>query len=166
MTTELAVQVLEAILLASSGKIKLATLKKFFVDFDLDYLIAQANHQLQNTGFLIYKNGQNVEIVTRPELAKYLINFFGFAENEATQDFLEVLAIIAYGGPIKLVEINKIRHKSSVLAIRSLVKEGLIKKDKFSYKVSESFLNFLGFKNVNQLPEYKKLRREIKKSLQ
>lgn len=166
MTNELAVQVLEAILLASSGKIKLTTLKKFFLDFDLDQLINQANYQLQKTGFLIYRNGQNVEIVTKPELAKYLINFFGFVDNETTQDFLEVLAIVAYGGPIKLAEINKIRHKSSLLVIRILIKEGLIRKDNFSYQVSKTFLNFLGFKNVRQLPDYKKLRREIKKNLQ
>jgi segregation and condensation protein B len=165
MTTELAVKVLEAILLAYRGKVNLNVLKKFFFGFDLDELIDKANFDLQSSGFIIYKNHQNAELVTKPELAKYLINFFGFENNQITHDLLEVLAIIAYGGPIKLREINRLRHKSSVLIIRSLLEEGLVKKEKFNYQISENFLSFLGFRTVTELPDYKKLRREIKRNL-
>ncbi|GIW65394.1 MAG: segregation and condensation protein B [Candidatus Parcubacteria bacterium] len=165
MTTDLAVKVLEAILLAYRGKVNLNILKKFFSDFDLEELINKANDDLKSSGFLIYQDSQSVELVTKPELAKYLVNFFGLENNEITQDFLEVLAIIAYGGPIKLGEINRIRHKNSMLVIKSLVAEGLVMKKNFSYQISENFLSFLGFRAVTELPDYKKLRREIKKNL-
>jgi segregation and condensation protein B len=163
MSKELALKVLDAILLSSKRKIKIETLKKFFHGLNLDELINEANLRYQNLGFFIYQNKNEIELVTRPELANYLVNFFGFEENELAQEFLEVLAIIAYGGPIKLEEINQIRNKKSFFIIKELLNEGLIKKEKKSYKVSEKFLQFLGFKSLKELPDYEKLRKEIRK---
>jgi len=163
MNKELALKVLDAILLSSRRKIKIETLKKFFHGLNLDELINEANLRYQNLGFFIYQNKNEIELVTRPELANYLVNFFGFEENELAQEFLEVLAIIAYGGPIKLEEINQIRNKKSFFIIKELLNEGLIKKEKKSYKVSEKFLQFLGFKSLKELPDYEKLRKEIRK---
>jgi segregation and condensation protein B len=163
MNKELALKVLDAILLSSRRKIKIETLKKFFQGLNLEELINEANQRYQNLGFFIYQNKNEIELVTRPELANYLMNFFGFEENELAQEFLEVLAIIAYGGPIKLEEINQIRNKKSFFIIKELLNEGLIKKEKKSYKVSEKFLQFLGFKSLRELPEYEKLRKEIRK---
>jgi segregation and condensation protein B len=163
MNKELALKVLDAILLSSKRKIKIETLKKFFQGLNLEELINEANQRYQNLGFFIYQNKNEIELVTRPELANYLMNFFGFEENELAQEFLEVLAIIAYGGPIKLEEINQIRNKKSFFIIKELLNEGLIKKEKKSYKVSEKFLQFLGFKSLRELPDYEKLRKEIRK---
>ena len=163
MNKELALKVLDAILLSSRRKIKIETLKKFFHGLNLDELINEANLRYQNLGFFIYQNKNEIELVTRPELANYLVNFFGFEENELAQEFLEVLAIIAYGGPIKLEEINQIRNKKSFFIIKELLNEGLIKKEKKSYKVSEKFLQFLGLKSLKELPDYEKLRKEIRK---
>jgi segregation and condensation protein B len=163
MNKELALKVLDAILLSSKRKIKIETLKKFFQGLNLEELINEVNQRYQNLGFFIYQNKNEIELVTRPELANYLMNFFGFEENELAQEFLEVLAIIAYGGPIKLEEINQIRNKKSFFIIKELLNEGLIKKEKKSYKVSEKFLQFLGFKSLRELPDYEKLRKEIRK---
>jgi segregation and condensation protein B len=163
MNKELALKVLDAILLSSRRKIKIETLRKFFQGLNLEELINEASLRYQNLGFFIYQNKNEIELVTRPELANYLMNFFGFEENELAQEFLEVLAIIAYGGPIKLEEINQIRNKKSFFIIKELLNEGLIKKEKKSYKVSEKFLQFLGFKSLRELPDYEKLRKEIRK---
>jgi segregation and condensation protein B len=163
MNKELALKVLDAILLSSRRKIKIETLKKFFQGLNLDELINEANQRYQNLGFFIYQNKNEIELVTRPELSNYLMNFFGFEENELAQEFLEVLAIIAYGGPIRLEEINQIRNKKSFFIVRELLNEGLIKKEKRTYKVSEKFLQFLGFKNLKELPDYERLRKELRK---
>jgi segregation and condensation protein B len=163
MNKELALKVLDAILLSSRRKIKIETLKKFFQGLNLEELINEANQRYQNLGFFIYQNKNEIELVTRPELSNYLVNFFGFEENELAQEFLEVLAIIAYGGPIKLEKINQIRNKKSFFIIKELLNEGLIKKERKSYKVSEKFLQFLGFKSLKELPDYEKLRKEIRK---
>ena len=163
MTKELALKVLDAILLSSRRKVKIETLKKFFQGFDLEELINSLSERYQNLGFFVYRQKDEIELVTRPELSNYLINFFGFEENELAQEFLEVLAIIAYGGPLKLQEINQIRNKKSFFIIKELLNEGLIKKEKKTYKVSEKFLQFLGFKNLKELPDYERLRKEIRK---
>ena len=163
MNKELALKVLSAILLSSRKKVRIETLKKFFYGLDLDELIYSLNQKYQDLGFYIYQNKNEIELVTQPGLASYLINFFGFEENELTQEFLEVLAIIAYGGPIKIQEINQIRNKKSSSIIKELLKEGLIEKDKKNYKVSQKFLQFLGFKSLKELPDYERLRKEIRK---
>ncbi|GIW65440.1 MAG: SMC-Scp complex subunit ScpB [Candidatus Parcubacteria bacterium] len=163
MDHQLALKILDAILLSARRKIKLSTLKNFFQGFDLDELISLAKQRYQDLGFFIYRDKDSLELVTRPELANYLINFFGLEENELAQELLEVLAIIAYGGPIKLEEINQIRNKKSASIIKELLNEGLIKKENKNYKVSEKFLHFLGFKSSKELPDYNRLRKEIKR---
>jgi segregation and condensation protein B len=163
MEKNLALKILDAILISSRRKIKLSTLKKFFAGLNLDELINEINQRYIDFGFFVYQDKDSIELVSRPELANYLINFFGYEENEIFQDFLEVLAIIAYGGPIGLNEINQIRNKKSFLIVRELLNEGLIKREKKSYQVSEKFLQFLGFKSLKELPDYQKLRRELRR---
>jgi segregation and condensation protein B len=163
MDNKLILRVLDAILISSRKKIKLTTIKNFFGDINLEQLIKELNQRYSDFGFFVYKNQNSIELVSRPELANYLINFFGYEENEAFQDFLEVLAIIAYGGPIDIARINQIRNKKSFSIIKELLKEGLIKKENKNYQVSEKFLRFFGFKSLEELPDYQKLRKELKK---
>lgn len=166
MDKELALKVLDAILISSKRKINLSTLENFFKDFkDIDVLalLEEANKRYQNLGFFIYKNNKSIEILPRPFLTTYLINFFGLEENEQFNDLFEVLAIIAYGGPINIKKINQVRNKRSGLIIKLLLDEGLIKKVNNNYIVSQKFLNFFGFKSLKELPDYKKLRNKIRK---
>lgn len=165
MREELASQILEAILIAARRKINKNILKKFFDGFDVSVLVNRINQRNKESGFFIYDDGKNLEILTKPELSSYLINFFGFEENDFVQDFLEVLAIIAYGGPINIRSINKIRGEKSYYLIRELIKQGYVKKDKSSYRISNKFLNFLGFTKEEELPDYYKLREEIRKKI-
>lgn len=165
MNKNLAIQILEAILLSSRNKIKKSTLNRFFTGFDLKELINLTNKRYKNFGFFIYEDKDSVELVTKPELAKYLINFFGLEEeNELIQEFLEVLAIVAYGGPISLKEINKLRGQKSSFILKELLNNGFIKKEKKYYRISYEFLKILGFKSEKELPDYHELRKEIKDS--
>jgi segregation and condensation protein B len=158
----LALKVLEAILLSAHRKLNKITLEKFFSGINFKELLKLANERYKDFGFFIYDDGKNLELVTKPELRNYLVNFFGFEENYLTQEFLEVLAIVAYGGPIQIQDINKIRGKKSYYILKELLKEGYVKKENKFYRVSDKFLNFLGFKREKELPEYKKLRKEIR----
>lgn len=160
-----AIQVLEAILLSAHRKVKKNTLEKFFSGFSLKELINLANHRFENFGFFIYDDGENLELVTKPELSSYLLNFFGFEENYFLQEFLEVLAIVAYGGPIKTQKINKIRGKDSAYILRELIKEGYVQRERLHYRISEKFLKILGFKKEQELPDYEKLRKAIREKI-
>ncbi len=162
MEKKLALKILDAILISSRRKVKIKTLKNFFKDLNLEELLAIAQKRYQNFGFFLNWDSECIELVNRPELYRYLVNFFKFEDNELLQELLEVLAIVAYAGPISLREINKIRNKESLTVLRELLNEGLIKKEKYSYKISDKFLDFFGFKNLEDLPDYHRLRKELK----
>lgn len=164
MNKNLALKILGAILVSSSKKVPKEKLKEFFSEFDLEKLVNYANQRYQRLGFLIYDDGQNLELVNQPELAEYLLDFFNYSENKKIlNEFIEILAIIAYGGPISYQEINQIRGKDSLLLIKKLFQQGYIKKEKQNYKISSRFLKILGIAKENELPNYYKLRKELKK---
>ncbi len=162
MNRDLALKVLDAILISSRRKVKIKTLKNFFKDLDVEGLLTIAQKRYEDFGFFLYRDKDYVELTNRPELSSYLINFFNFEENEYFQDFLEVLAIVAYAGPISLREIDQIRQKESTTILKELLNEGLIKKHRSLYKVSKKFLEFFGFQKLEDLPDYHRLRKELK----
>ena len=162
MKKDLALKILSAILLASRRKIKKTTLEKFFSGFNLEELINNLNKKLDEVGFFVYEDKDSIELVNRPELSSYLINFFGYEENEIFEEFLEVLAIIAYGGPISLQKINRLRGKKSSLIIKELLYEGLIEKVKNNYQITHKFLKILGLNRNQDLPNYYQLRKALK----
>jgi chromosome segregation and condensation protein ScpB len=165
MKKDLALKVLDAILISSHQKVKIKTLKNFFKDIDFDELIELAKARYQDFGFFLYQDKDYLELVNRPELSQYLFNFFKFENNEKMQEILEVLAIVAYAGPISLKEVNKIRQKDSKNVLLELLNEGFIKRHKSSYKASEKFLNLFGFEKLEDLPDYHRLRKELKRKL-
>lgn len=162
MDQELVLRILDGILLSGKRKIKKSTLAQFFSGFNLDDLLKKANDRYKNFGFFIYQDKDYVELINRPEIARYLINFFGFEENEILQDILEVLAIVAYGGPISLKELDRLRGKKSSVILKELLSGGFIKKEKNTYRITQKFLKILGFNKVEDLPDYQSLRRELK----
>ena len=113
---------------------------------------------------LISNNGQ-YQLTTAPENAALIQEFLkDETSGELSQPSLEALTIIAYRGPIGKMELEKIRGVNCRLIIRNLLLRGLIeeKYDKNqaenSYTVTHDFVRFLGLKNVNDLPDYDKLR--------
>ncbi len=165
MNLELALKIFDAVLLSARKKIKKSILAQFFSGFDLKELIDKAKERYQNLGFFIYEDNEYVELVNRPELASYLINFFGLEENQIIQDLLEVLAIVAYGGPIKLKEIDQLRGKRSSSLLKELVSRGFIKKEKSYYQISPKLLKILGFNRQEDLPDYHEVRKELRKAI-
>lgn len=162
MKKNLALKILDAILISSRRKVKIKTLKNFFKDLNFEELVDIAQKRYQDFGFFLKIDNDYLELVNRPELFQYLINFFKFEDNEIIQEFLEVLAIVAYAGPISLRGVNKIRNKDSLVILKELLNEGLIKKEKYYYKISDKFLDFFGFQSLEDLPDYYRLRKELK----
>ncbi len=161
MQKELALKVLDAILISSKQKIRIKTLENFFKDLDIEDLLKEAEKRYKDFGFFLYRDKNYVELVNKPEFSRYLINFFSINENELIQDFLEVLAIIAYAGPLTLKKIEKIRNKDSKLILEELKNEGFVEKKSNYYKVSDKFLKFFGFQKLEDLPDYHRLRKEL-----
>lgn len=82
---------------------------------------------------------------------------------------LETLSIVLYHSPVTRAEIDYIRGVNSTFIIRNLLVRGLVERTSnpkdarsFLYRPTLSLLSFLGIPSVNELPEYEKVRNEIK----
>ena len=81
---------------------------------------------------------------------------------------LETLSTILYRGPISRREIDYIRGVNSNFTLRNLVIRGLVERvtnpdDErvFLYKPTFDLLSFLGIKEIQELPEYESVRKEL-----
>ena len=77
---------------------------------------------------------------------------------------LEVLAVIAYRGPIARAEIEAVRGVNCSVTVRNLLMRGLIDRYEnaddsrgYLYSVSFPFLRELGLSSVAELPDYETL---------
>ncbi len=74
----------------------------------------------------------------------------------------EVLAIIAYNGPVTRIEIDQIRGVSSAGALQRLIDQGLVREAgrkevvglPFLYETTPLFLDLAGVKSLEELPSF------------
>jgi len=122
MDKNLALKILDAILISSRRKIKLSTLKNFFVGLNLNELINELNQRYSDFGFFVYRDKDSIELVSRPELANYLINFFGYEEMHV----LPKIFIQSFG-PISFVFLKAFVVFSILIVIEKLKGEKKVK---------------------------------------
>ncbi|HBK35247.1 MAG: Segregation and condensation protein B [Candidatus Uhrbacteria bacterium GW2011_GWE2_40_58] len=120
-----------------------------------------------DSGIHLLQHEGQVQFVTPPEETEFIKSFLKQeATGELTRPSLETLTIIAYKGPITKPEIEQIRGINCSLILRNLLIRGLIeeKEDKQRlqpvYTVSVDFLQHLGLKSIEELPEYLSLHAE------
>mgnify|MGYP001329826078 CR=1 FL=1 len=128
----------------------------------------------EKRGIQITKNLFSYQMTSSPDASKVIKKFLkDEISGELTPPSLEALTVIAYRGPLRKEEIEKIRGVNCSLILRNLLLRGLVeahdgkelKKEKDSYISGETyyavtfeFLRFLGLNETNQLPDYEKLR--------
>jgi len=126
------------------------------------------DYNLKDGGVKIIDNGNTVQMVTNPKNTEIVEKFLKEEmSGELTPASLETLSIIAYRGPVTRDEIEQIRGVNCAVILRHLLIKDLIEKlerDKqIFYQVSVNFIRHLGVTNLNELPEYEKLKNlEIK----
>lgn len=113
-------------------------------------------------GFQVKRMGQGYSIVTRPEYAEYIREFFQpKVQQRLTQAALETLAIIAYKQPITRAEIEEIRGVKVEKALITLQKRNLIKEmgrkhtigTPIIYGTTDEFFQYFGLKDLTELPK-------------
>jgi len=117
------------------------------------------------SGIMLQKNGGDFELVTRPDAASAVAQVVNEeAQGELTRAALEALTILAYRGPMTRAEVEQIRGVHSSIILRNLMLRGLVEQkdeDRLGqpvYAVTFEFLNHLGVKGAEELPEYAELR--------
>lgn len=186
-------KILEAILLAAGAPVKRARLRKQFPN--LAEMLLELGGVLTDHGLQLWETETEVELVTRPELAETLRAFFQLETEELTPSLLEVLAIVAYGGPLNRTTIDRIRGVNSLYSLKRLLITGLISREESAetritadqsadihgshprpnqrdgrrapqYRITPAFLQHLGLTAVETLPEFESLRRKIRNESQ
>ncbi len=119
--------------------------------------------KLEYRGIKLIKKEDLYALTTSPESSEFAKTLIKEEFNpELSRAALEVLSIVAYKGPISRPQIDYIRGVNSVFTVRNLMVRGLIERivnpadsRGFLYKPSFQLLQYLGIKNIENLPEYK-----------
>lgn len=119
-------------------------------------------------GFGIVINGENIQMVTNPDNAQFVEKTIkkNLQEN-MSRTALEVLAIVAYRGPVSRADIEAIRGVNSSFTLRNLLMRGLIVKNTnendqrgYLYNISTEFIKKMGMGKVDELPDYESLSKD------
>ncbi len=114
----------------------------------------------EGRGFVLRESGPGWRLYTDPDCAPWLERFVTRHRHaRLTAASLEVLAIVAYKGPISRSEISEIRGVDSDGVVKTLLQRGLIDASGPGgpaapnlFEVSDDFLERMGLRSVDDLP--------------
>lgn len=158
---------LESLLFVASRPLTLKDLadfsKKDVKDVERAVSDLASEYNSGNRGLRIIENNKKYQMASAPDNAKLIQDFFQTEiSGELTPASLETLTIIAYRGPIKKSELEKIRGINCSLILRNLLIKGLVEEknsdneDDKEYSPSLEFIKFLGVNSLKELPDYDK----------
>ena len=118
------------------------------------------SYEREGRGFVLRESAPGWRLYTDPECAPWLERFVtGHRHARLSAASLEVLAIVAYKGPISRSEISEIRGVESDGVVKTLVQRGLIEASGAGasgvvnlFEVSDEFLERMGLRSVDELP--------------
>ena len=160
--------------MASGDPVNLESLAKFLkisptaLEKELEEL--REKYQKTGSGFdLVGKKGW-AQLVSSKELSEQVAGFLQKEINEKISEAAaEVLAIVAYRGPISRAEIDYIRGVICGFLLRNLALRGLVDKKEnpidsrsFIYEASLDILKSLGIGRLEELPDYAILKKREK----
>ena len=128
-----------------------------------------ADYKNSESGFSIIRKDDSVQLATNPansEAVSRLVN--GELQSDLSRSALEVLAVVAYRGPITRVQIDTIRGVNCSYVLRGLMVKGLVERKEtadirgYLYEISFDFLKSLGIANVQELPDWENLSKNEK----
>lgn len=164
--------IIESILFISGEPVKIAKIVKITgapkPEVENAIMILRGEYVSGRRGFVVIKKEEEAQMATSPENAP-LMNELVKSElqENLSKASLEVLAIIAYRGPITRMEVEAVRGVNCSFTVRSLLMRGLLEhaenpKDNRSYlyKISFDFLKKMGIDSLEKLPDYEKLSKD------
>ncbi len=136
---------------------------------DIETALKMLEEKLSGRGIVLVRHEDEVTLATAPEVSLIIEKI---TKEELARDLgkagLETLSIVLYHSPIARRDIDYIRGVNSNFILRNLLIRGLVEKISnpedqraFLYKPTLELLSFLGIKNIEELPEYASVRKEI-----
>lgn len=162
----------ESLLFVSSRMLKKERLQKFLkctaAELTSALTALQQEYSERKSGICLMLDTERVQLITSPEQAEIVKAYLKDERTgELSRPSLETLAIIAYRGPVAKAEIELIRGVNCSLIIRNLLIRGLIiekqdvKKGVPVYQATFEFMQFLGVRELAELPDFQKLNQDI-----
>lgn len=120
-----------------------------------------ASYEAEGRGFVLRAVAGGWRLYTHPDCAPWLERFVAAHEHaRLTGAALEVLAIVAYRGPVSRTQIAEIRGVDSDGVVRTLLARGLLVEagrerapgSPVLFTVSDRFLERMGLASVDDLP--------------
>jgi segregation and condensation protein B len=161
------IDVVEALLFASDVPIEAERIREVL---DLENakvareLVAElmARYEAEPRGLAIVEVGGGFRMVTRPELAPWLVRLARARSRvRLSRPALETLAIIAYKQPVSKPELDAVRGVNSDAVLENLLERRLIRiggrKEApgrpFLYETTREFMVAFGLRDLNDLPK-------------
>jgi segregation and condensation protein B len=161
------IDVLEALLFASDVPLEPERIREVL---DLEHAKAarelaselMARYEAEPRGLSIVEVGGGFRMVTRPELAPWLVRLARARSRvRLSRPALESLAIIAYKQPVSKPELDAVRGVNSDAVIENLLERRLIRiagrKEApgrpFLYETTREFMVAFGLRDLNDLPK-------------
>jgi segregation and condensation protein B len=160
--------VIESLLFVSGRPLQRGELRKL-IGIDEERLIAalavlEYDLESQQRGIRLQRLGDQVQLVTAPEHARYVAALLGLPMTaKLTPAALETLAVIAYRQPMTRSQIESVRGVNSDRALASLIQHGLVAEVGRAQTVGRpalfattaEFLQQFGLTSLEQLPHIK-----------
>ena len=117
----------------------------------------KADYETAGRGIRLVETAKKYQMASAPDNAKLVQDFLQLElKGDLSPASLETLTIIAYRGPIKKEDLEKIRGINCSLILRNLLIRGLVEEKDDRYSVSLEFMKFLGLSALSDLPDYEK----------
>lgn len=124
--------------------------------------LLQERYADPGAGLMLIRHRDTLELATQPSQAKLIETFTkSFLQEDLSKAALEVLAIVAYRGPITRSTIEAIRGVNCSFTLRNLLLRGLIEREEnpldsreFVYLASGRLLEKLGLADQTGLPDF------------
>jgi segregation and condensation protein B len=158
---------LEALLFATDTPLSTTRLKQLLPGAsgrDLREAVTALQEEYERGGhaFTIVEFGGGWQVATRPDYAPLVEKLYrGRSFARLSRPALEVLAVVAYRQPVSRLEIEDVRGVQSSGVLATLMERNLVTVvgraetvgHPLLYGTTREFLNYLGLKGLNQLPQ-------------
>lgn len=124
--------------------------------------ITEVIYSLKDHGITVTQTDTHVQLVTSGSVSDFLARYLQEEPTELSKAVAEVLAIVAYRGPITRAEIDAIRGVDSRRSLSQLVVRGMVARIKkatqtITYDITPDFLQHIGLTSREQLPKFEDL---------
>lgn len=160
---------IEAILFATGEPIDIRKLASFLKlpkkDIEKGIKEMIAYFEEQKRGLQIIKKSNTIQLVSAAAHGDLVAKFLNKKLHEPlSKAALEVLAVIAYRGPVTRAQIEHIRGVNCSFTLRNLSIRGIVERREnpadnrsYLYEASNEFLKNSGLSSLDELPDYENL---------